>query len=157
MHTCSTGVDCDPPVQRDGVHKGISRPNKHLLTVSVPGDSRGERNRRRFPPKPPPQHKQLSFGASASVADLLTVDMNKHPELVADAVAPLLPLLKDGAYLIMTWKFFGIGRDKTSAMESFVQRLGGDTAVVNCRCVWLLSNTVHERTFVAQVAQRLAM
>jgi hypothetical protein len=122
----------------------------------VPADSQNKRIKRRFPPKPPSQHIQLNCGASASVADLLTADMNKHPELVADAVAPLLPLLREKAYLIITLKFFGIGRDKSSAMESFVQRLGRD-AIQDCKCVWLLSNTVHERTFLARVAERLTM
>ena len=127
-----------------------------LNSTDVPANCQKDRSKRRFPPKPPPQHIQLSIDATTPVADLLTVDMNKHPEIVADTIAPLLPLLKVGAYIIATLKFFGIGRDKTSAIRAFVRQLDGDATVVG-NCVWLLANTVHERTFVARVSERLTV
>ena len=100
----------------------------------------------RFPAKPAsvPRGPMVC----SAVADLLVCDMNTHPEQVCAAIVPLLPCLKSGARILCTMKFFGRGRERSVAIARFQQDLGGPTVVTNCSCVWLLSNTVHERTFV---------
>ena len=104
---------------------------------------------RQFPPKP--QAAVLEpVECSAAVADLLVCDMNTHPEQCTAAIVPLLTCLKSGAYIICTMKFFGRGRTRDTAIARFQQDLGGPTVVTDCCCVWLLSNTVHERCFIVR-------
>lgn len=101
----------------------------------------------RFPAKPASVLRSPMI-CSAAVADLLVCDMNTHPEQVCAAIVPLLPCLKSGARILCTMKFFGRGRERSAAIARFQQDLGGPSVVTDCCCVWLLSNTVHERTFV---------
>lgn len=47
----------------------------------------------------------------------------------------------------MTFKFSGVGRDRTTPLADFVRALG--PGLHGYECVWLLSNTVTERTLLA--------
>ena len=113
-----------------------------LLPEAILSSSSGQ-----FPAKPASVPRSPMV-CSTAVADLLVCDMNTHPEQVCAAIVPLLPCLKSGARILCTMKFFGRGRERSAAIARFQQDLGGPTVVTNCCCVWLLSNTVHERTFV---------
>lgn len=80
-------------------------------------------------------------------ADLLVCDMNQHPFRACEAVKALAAAVQPGGLVIMTMKFFGLGRDRRSQEERVTQMLG--ELVRDTKCLWLLSNTVNERTFVA--------
>ena len=116
--------------------------------AGLPQTGRPQRKPQRlFPPKPAAAVREPVV-CSAAVAGLLVCDMNTHPESVCAAIVPLLPCLKSGAWIICTMKFFGRGRERSEAIARFQQDLGGAQVVTDCCCVWLLSNTVHERTFI---------
>lgn len=80
--------------------------------------------------------------------DLLVSDMNQHPQRAAKAIAALLPLLKPGGYLVMTLKFYGIGRDRSARVKVLNDVFKEE--LQDGRCVWLLANTVNEQTYVAR-------
>ncbi|CAI6000939.1 unnamed protein product [Closterium sp. NIES-65] len=85
-------------------------------------------------------------GAAAAMCHGLFCDANKHPLQAATLVAPLLPALASGGILVVTMKCRGRGRDK----ELLTQQLT-DALPVSFRyaeCVWLMANSVFERTFV---------
>ena len=71
--------------------------------------------------------------------------MNCH---ICEAVVPikaLLPALRPGGLLIVTMKFYGVGRVHTKWETKIPQELG----MARCRIVWCLANTVNERTLIA--------
>ncbi|KAG6541600.1 hypothetical protein Mapa_016993 [Marchantia paleacea] len=78
--------------------------------------------------------------------DLLVCDVNRHPVEAAKLVSPLLPYLKEGGLLVLTLKFHGRGRDK----EQKVDEIKGifRKALTKTDCIWLLANSIYERTFV---------
>lgn len=82
-------------------------------------------------------------------ADMLVADMNQHPDTTVEAVKPLLPFVRPGGLIIMTMKFYGIGRDRTAVHARIVASLGNMIECHNAKAVWLMANTVNERTFVA--------
>lgn len=69
----------------------------------------------------------------------------------------LMPLLRPGGRLVFTVKFFGrnyradlvagYGQGKEEVVQEVVNQLGD--LVEDVQCVWLLSNTVFERTLIA--------
>lgn len=79
--------------------------------------------------------------------DLLVCDMNMHPQRMAEIVKTMLPLLKSGALLVLTFKFFGVGRDRTDNLATVLKLIG--PGIHGGECVWLLANTVHERCLIA--------
>jgi len=79
--------------------------------------------------------------------DVLVCDMNKHPGIMADVIKSLIPLLKSGALMVMTFKFFGTGRDRADDLTTFLEQVG--PGIHGCEYVWLLANTIHERTLLA--------
>lgn len=81
-------------------------------------------------------------------SDLLVCDINKHPKEVLQWAEPLFPFLRTGGLFIMTLKFFGKARDKTEALKLLSPIL--DEHFDDVDCIWLLANTVHERTLVAR-------
>ena len=99
--------------------------------------------------------KQKGEGALDSVrdelkdarADLLVCDMNQHPFRACEAIKALAVAVRTGGLIIMTMKFFGLGRDRDRQVDRVTRTLGD--LVTNTKCLWLLSNTVNERTFVA--------
>eukprot|EP00884_Botryococcus_braunii_P006350 jgi/Botrbrau1/15716/Bobra.4_1s0086.1 len=79
-------------------------------------------------------------------ADLLTCDMNQQCFVVLEYVRQLLPAVRSGGYIIVTMKFAGVGRERDSMVEKAQEKLG--PSVVVLKCIWLLSNTVTERTLL---------
>jgi len=89
--------------------------------------------------------------------DLITCDINKHPKAAAPMLLRLMPLLRPGGRLVFTVKFFGrnyradlvagYGQGKEEVVQEVVNQLGD--LVEDVQCVWLLSNTVFERTLIA--------
>ena len=69
----------------------------------------------------------------------------------------LMPLLKPQGRLVFTVKFFGrnyradlvagYGPGKEEVVQEVIDQLG--SLVEDVQCVWLLSNTVFERTLIA--------
>lgn len=90
-------------------------------------------------------------------ADMLVADMNQHPDTIVAAVKPLLPFVKIGGIIIMTMKFYGIGRDRTAVHARVVAALGNMIECHSAKAVWLMANTVNERTFVAARSQEALM
>ena len=82
-------------------------------------------------------------------ADMLVADMNQHPDTTVEAVKPLLPFLKPGGIIIMTMKFYGIGRDRAAVHARITAAFGSAIEYPSTKAVWLMANTVNERTFVA--------
>ena len=93
--------------------------------------------------------EQIQAVLQGRKADVLVADMNQHPDTTVEAMKPLLPWLKTGGLIVMTMKFYGIGRDR-SAVELRTQEAFGEMIVPNkSKFFWLMANTVNERTFVA--------
>lgn len=82
-------------------------------------------------------------------ADALTCDANLPPKHAAAAVLPLLPLLKPGGLVVLTLKCLnpGAGDDKAFATRVAGEVLG-PAGVRPHRVVWLVANTLSERTLV---------
>eukprot|EP00850_Spirogloea_muscicola_P007773 SM000040S14785 [mRNA] locus=s40:309563:312726:+ [translate_table: standard] len=79
--------------------------------------------------------------------DMLVCDVNKHPAEAARMLAPLLPSLASGGLLVMSLKFHGKGKTKWLQVEEILQVFGD--AIVHGDCLWLLANSIYERTFIA--------
>ncbi|CAM6083807.1 unnamed protein product [Calypogeia fissa] len=77
---------------------------------------------------------------------LLVCDVNRHPVEAAQVVSPLLIHLQKGGLLVLTLKFHGRGRDKEKKVEE-IKRIFEDS-LMNINCIWLLANSIYERTFV---------
>ena len=80
--------------------------------------------------------------------DLVVCDANKHPEQLVMMCGPLLEMLRPGGLVVFTLKFRGRGRDKKLWSDVLLKNLHG-MDFYNIRQLWLLANTVHERTIVA--------
>ncbi|GBG86176.1 hypothetical protein CBR_g41080 [Chara braunii] len=79
--------------------------------------------------------------------DALVCDVNKHPVQIAQQMAlKLLPFLKPKGLFVMTMKFHGRGRDKSTVVEEVEKLLA--PSVQSLKCMWLLANTSFERTLV---------
>lgn len=78
--------------------------------------------------------------------DYVVCDVNAHPGDAFAMLEPVLPLLARGGKLIVTLKTFGRGRDKESHGAELEAKLGA--GFEPGRLVWLLSNTLCERTYV---------
>ncbi|KAG2490785.1 hypothetical protein HYH03_010707 [Edaphochlamys debaryana] len=85
--------------------------------------------------------------AGLSEVDYVVCDVNAHPGQTVGWLEPVLPLLAPGGSLILTLKTFGRGKDKESYGAELAERLG--PGFEPGRLVWLLSNTLCERTYVA--------
>ena len=86
-------------------------------------------------------------------ADLLVADMNQHPDTTVEAVKPLIPFLRPGGIIIMTMKFYGIGRNRAAVHARIAAAFGSTIEYRSAKAVWLMANTVNERTFVATRSQ----
>ena len=74
--------------------------------------------------------------------------MNIHPYQAVKICFPLLQHLRPGGALVMTMKFFGVGRDRTDVTQVCKDILGD--SVTDVECIWLFANTVNERVLVAR-------
>lgn len=86
-------------------------------------------------------------------ADLLVADMNQHPDTTVQAMKPLLPFVKAGGTIIMTMKFYGLGRDRSAPESRVLEAFGCSVEPGSGKAVWLMANTVNERTFIAVRSQ----
>lgn len=67
---------------------------------------------------------------------------------MCDLLRPLLPLLRPGAAVVMTLKFFGLGAGREAVWRQYIaEQLGPDFERV--QLLWLLANTQHEQTAIA--------
>jgi len=84
-----------------------------------------------------------------ALADALTCDANLPPKHAAAAVLPLLDLLKPGGLVVLTLKCLnpGAGDDKAFAARAAAEVLA-PVGVRPRRAVWLVANTLSERTLV---------
>lgn len=89
--------------------------------------------------------------------DLIVADMNQHPDTTIQAIIPLLEFVKAGGLIIMTMKFYGIGRDRSAVQARITKTLASRIDVVNANAVWLMANTVNERTFIAKRSHDVAI
>ncbi|CAI5498519.1 unnamed protein product [Closterium sp. Naga37s-1] len=85
-------------------------------------------------------------GGGAGMCHGLFCDANKHPLQAATLVAPLLPALASGGILVVTMKCRGRGRDKELLTQQLTEAL--PVSFRYAECVWLMANSVFERTFV---------
>jgi hypothetical protein len=93
---------------------------------------------------------------AAGGADLVCCDMNFYPKEVLPVLGQVLGLLRPGGLLVFTLKFCGHGRDK-SEWGGAGGRLAaalGPLGFTDLRLVWLMANTMSERTCVAWKPQR---
>ena len=88
-------------------------------------------------------------------ADMLVADMNQHPDTTVEAIKPLLPFVKPGGVIIMTMKFYGLGRDRAAVHARITAAFGNMIEYPSAKAVWLMANTVNERTFVAKRSHEL--
>lgn len=82
-------------------------------------------------------------------ADMIVADMNQHPDTTVEAIKPLLPFVRPGGIVIMTMKFYGLGRDRAAVHARITAALGNMIDPSSAKAVWLMANTVNERTFIA--------
>lgn len=83
-------------------------------------------------------------------ADLMVADMNKHPATTARAMLSLMSVLRPGGTIIMTLKFYGVGREKHKKTERVVADIFDDAIEPgSIKTLWLLANSVSEATLVA--------
>lgn len=81
-------------------------------------------------------------------ADVLVCDINHHICDTLPAVVGLLPCVEKGGLVIVTLKFFGVGRDRTKWLHKLTEDLKTDLEVLHV--LWLHANTVNERTLIAR-------
>ena len=86
-------------------------------------------------------------------AEVIVADMNQHPDVTVLAMQPLLQFLIPGGIIIMTMKFYGIGRDRSAEQAKVVAAVNGKVVLANSKVVWLMANTVNERTFIASCSR----
>ena len=65
-------------------------------------------------------------------------------------IKSLLPLLRPGGMLIYTLKFAGVSRDRAKSKAKLVEEFGSH--MEEGRLVWLMANTINERTYIARRA-----
>jgi hypothetical protein len=65
---------------------------------------------------------------------------------VLDLIRSLVPAVRSGGLIIVTLKFAGVGRQRDSMVAKAQKLLGPSVSVF--KCLWLLSNTVTERTLL---------
>lgn len=82
--------------------------------------------------------------------DVVVSDMNVHPCHMTQIISPLLNILTPGGILIVTLKFGGRGGggEREESLKMWEEYLGEGYEGV--KLLWLLGNTVTERTIVAQ-------
>lgn len=82
--------------------------------------------------------------------DVLVSDMNVHPCHMTPIISPLLNILTPGGILIVTLKFGGRGGggEREESLKMWQKYLGEGYEGV--KLLWLMGNTVTERTIVAQ-------
>jgi len=82
--------------------------------------------------------------------DVVVSDMNVHPCHMTQIISPLLNILTPGGILIITLKFGGRGGggEREESLKMWEEYLGEGYEGV--KLLWLLGNTVTERTIVAQ-------
>ncbi|GMH36209.1 hypothetical protein BSKO_04077 [Bryopsis sp. KO-2023] len=90
--------------------------------------------------------QQLAMDDSG--ADLVVCDMNQHPFQAVDTIKCILPVLKRGGWVVWTLKFFGVGRDRDAKLHSVQEKLMASVGGV--KFVWLMANTLSERTLVGR-------
>lgn len=95
----------------------------------------------------------ISSLLKGSQAELIVADMNQHPDVTILAMQPLLQFLKPGGAIVMTMKFYGIGRDRSAARAKVATAFNGKVRLADSKVVWLMANTVNERTFIASCIQ----
>lgn len=93
-------------------------------------------------------HRELQDWTRMRCFDLLVCDINKHPIETTRIIALLLPYLKSGGTIIMTLKFHGRGKFKTSKINEIFS-IFRDT-LGEMECVWLMANSIYERTFIGK-------
>lgn len=82
--------------------------------------------------------------------DIIVCDMNVLPQVCAPCIAPLLPLLAPGGYVILTCKFAGNGRERC-AQPPWLQLLSYQclqASVQACPDCMHLSHSVYDRSYV---------
>ncbi len=94
-----------------------------------------------------PQLAELTGDAGV---DLVVCDMNHHPADLLPLLRDVLRFLRRGGMAIFTLKFFGHGRDKSEWEGKLRQELGWEFEGVSL--VWLVANTMNERTCIARKA-----
>lgn len=65
------------------------------------------------------------------------------------AIKPLIACVAPGGWLVVTLKFFGLGRDKSKWYSRVAAMVDRD--VIQHRMLWCFANSDYERTFVAQL------
>ena len=84
--------------------------------------------------------------------ECLVSDMNRHPSEMAEILAPLVPHAAAGAFVALTLKFRGTAREKRPGLvEEVLAGMGGFGELERPKVVWLLGNTVAERTLLGWV------
>jgi hypothetical protein len=81
-------------------------------------------------------------------ADILVCDMNHHLCDTLPAVLELMPCVTSGGFVILTLKFFGVGRCRTRWIQKLTRDLQPHVELLHV--LWLHANTVNERTLIAQ-------
>lgn len=86
---------------------------------------------------------------SGSPVDIITCDANVHPSELIEALKFFVPLMRrPGGALILTLKFRGVGRDRSTAFDKISTELV-QVGLERPICVWLMANTNHERTLIS--------
>lgn len=93
-------------------------------------------------------HKELQEWTRMRFFDLLVCDINKHPIETTRIISPLLPYVKSGGTIILTLKFHGRSKIKTSKIDEIFS-IFRDT-LGDMECIWLMANSIYERTFIGK-------
>lgn len=94
-------------------------------------------------------HKELQEWTRMRLFDLLVCDINKHPIETTRIISPLLPYVKSGGTIILTLKFHGRSKIKTSKINEIFS-IFRDT-LGEMECIWLMANSIYERTFIGKM------
>ena len=90
----------------------------------------------------------MSEIASFGAADLLFCDMNHHLCDTLPVVQSAFSCVRRGGLIVVTLKFFGVGRDRSKWIQKIRSDFKEQAEVV--QVIWLHANTVNERTLVAR-------